>query len=117
MIQILNGSSGSHKKVGPNAITRPQHAHESISALAELGVRRLVLQPMDARLEYVRDLRVWLRENGWRISQVRPSHTATATRSKNIPHSFVSPSSHFYGANEHATLTKGFVTTKDELST
>ncbi len=43
---------------------------EVVSALSYLGIRRLVLQPMDARLEYMRDLRVWLRENGWHITQV-----------------------------------------------
>ena len=42
-------------------------------ALFSLGVQRLVLQPMDPRLEYLRDLRVWLRENGWKIVQVSAS--------------------------------------------
>lgn len=109
MIQILDGSSGSHKKVDPNAITPPQPAHESISALPELGVRRLVLQPMDARLEYVRDLRVWLRENGWRITQVRPSHTATTvTRfNKNVPHRFVFPSSPVLGRKRTCNFGQG----------
>ncbi|CAM9246892.1 unnamed protein product [Choristocarpus tenellus] len=37
--------------------------------LRQLGVRRLVLQPMDARLEYVHKLRLWLRLQGWLITQ------------------------------------------------
>lgn len=36
-----------------------------------LGVRHLVLQPMDARLDYMRRLRLWLRENSWEITEVK----------------------------------------------
>ncbi|CAM9529604.1 unnamed protein product, partial [Ectocarpus fasciculatus] len=65
MIQILSAStSSSNGEVADS----PESSHgRGASALSGLGVRRLVLQPMDARLEYMRDLRVWLRENGWRI--------------------------------------------------
>lgn len=68
MIQILSAStSSSNGEVADS----PESSHgRGASALSGLGVRRLVLQPMDARLEYMRDLRVWLRENGWRITQV-----------------------------------------------
>lgn len=40
------------------------------SALSTLKIERLVIQPVDARLEFVHALRVWLRENGWQITQV-----------------------------------------------
>ncbi|CAM9332327.1 unnamed protein product [Ectocarpus sp. 12 AP-2014] len=67
MIQILSASTSDSS--GDAADNRESSHGRGASALSRLGVRRLVLQPMDARLEYMRDLRVWLRENGWRIAQ------------------------------------------------
>lgn len=69
MIQILSANDGgsSERAVGREY---SKASREDASHLSRSGVRRLVLQPMDARLEYMRDLRVWLRENGWRITQV-----------------------------------------------
>lgn len=75
MIRILSGRNDSEKamvdetKDIPDLHSRGATDNED-SALSALGIGRLVLQPMDARLEYVRDLRVWLRNNGWRITQV-----------------------------------------------
>lgn len=72
MIQILSASDRGIENAGPDPLARCQQpADVGGAALSTLGVERLVLQPMDPRLEYVRDLRVWLRENGWRIMQVR----------------------------------------------
>ncbi|CAN0154241.1 unnamed protein product [Ectocarpus sp. 4 AP-2014] len=67
MIQILSASASDSS--GDAADGQESTHGRGASALSRLGVRRLVLQPMDARLEYMRDLRVWLRENGWRIAQ------------------------------------------------
>lgn len=64
MIQILSAHDDGDRTSQGNL------GGEVASALSTLGIRRLVLQPMDARLEYMRDLRVWLRENGWQITQV-----------------------------------------------
>eukprot|EP00903_Cladosiphon_okamuranus_P013732 g12785.t1 len=68
MIQILgaNDGCGNAETVGEDIANE---AMLNASLLSHLGVRRLVLQPMDARLEYMRDLRVWLRKHGWRITQ------------------------------------------------
>lgn len=66
MIQILSESS----EIGDQADTDPATG----STLSALEIKRLVLQPMDARLEYVHDLRKWLRGNGWHISQVSECH-------------------------------------------
>ncbi|CBJ32050.1 SAM-dependent methyltransferase [Ectocarpus siliculosus] len=67
MIQILSTSTSDSSV---DVTDSPESSHgRGVPALSRLGVRRLVLQPMDARLEYMRDLRVWLRENGWRITQ------------------------------------------------
>lgn len=72
MIQILSASHRGTENAGPDPLARCQQpAGVGAAALSSLGVERLVLQPMDPRLEYLRDLRVWLRENGWRIMQVR----------------------------------------------
>lgn len=66
MIKILSADTGGKSKI--NGRQKPSIGKPSV--LSCLGVRRLVLQPMDARLEYMRDLRVWLRESGWKITQV-----------------------------------------------
>ena len=72
MIQILSDNDRGTENAGPDPRTRRQQPVDvGGAALSTLGVERLVLQPMDPRLEYLRDLRVWLRENGWRIMQVR----------------------------------------------
>lgn len=72
MIQILSANVRGIENAGPDPLARCQQpAGVETAALSSLGVERLVLQPMDPRLEYLRDLRVWLRENGWRITQVR----------------------------------------------
>lgn len=68
MIKILSANTGGKSEM--NVASNGKGA----SALSCLGIRRLVLQPMDARLEYMRDLRVWLRESGWRITQVGYAH-------------------------------------------
>ncbi|CAM9877743.1 unnamed protein product [Ectocarpus sp. 13 AM-2016] len=67
MIQILSASASDSS--GDAADSQESSYGRGASVLSRLGVRRLVLQPMDARLEYMRDLRVWLRGNGWRIAQ------------------------------------------------
>lgn len=69
MIQILsaNDEDSEEEAIGKE---HPEEARQDAPVLSRLGVQRLVLQPMDARLEYMRDLRVWLREHGWQISQV-----------------------------------------------
>ncbi|CAB1100275.1 unnamed protein product [Ectocarpus sp. CCAP 1310/34] len=67
IIQILSASTSDSS--GDAANSQESSHGRGASALSRLGVRRLVLQPMDARLEYMRDLRVWLRGNGWRIAQ------------------------------------------------
>lgn len=70
MIQILGANDGVSNEETVDKELFSQEARRHASLLSRLDVRRLVLQPMDARLEYMRDLRVWLRENGWRITQV-----------------------------------------------
>lgn len=62
MIQILSESN----RIGDNC----DGDSSTGSTLSTLEIKRLVLQPMDARLEYVHDLRKWLRGNGWHITQV-----------------------------------------------
>lgn len=73
MIQLLSAKDHGQENAGPDeALARcQQRADMGEGALSSLGVERLVLQPMDPRLEYLRHLRVWLREHGWRIMQVR----------------------------------------------
>ncbi|CAN0042018.1 unnamed protein product, partial [Sphacelaria rigidula] len=61
MIQILSESN----RIGDNC----DGDSSTGSTLSTLEIKRLVLQPMDARLEYVHDLRKWLRGNGWHITQ------------------------------------------------
>lgn len=51
-----------------------------IPFLFPLGLQRLVLQPMHPCLEHLRELRVCLREDGWRIVQVRTSYMASADK-------------------------------------
>lgn len=69
MIQIVGADDGGENE--GNAVQEcPKEETQDAPLLSRLGVQRLVLQPMDARLEYMRDLRVWLREHGWRITQV-----------------------------------------------
>lgn len=69
MIQILSANvMGSDEGAIDEECSK--EAGQDVSLLSRIGVRRLVLQPMDARLEYMRDLRIWLREKGWRITQV-----------------------------------------------
>lgn len=73
MIQILSEGgrdSSSSSSVGKKSVDKSGSALLTRSALSDLKIDRLVLQPMDARLEYVHNLRMWLRENGWRITQV-----------------------------------------------
>lgn len=72
MIQILSEGgrdSSSSSSVGKKSVDKSGSALLTRSALSDLKIDRLVLQPMDARLEYVHNLRMWLRENGWRITQ------------------------------------------------
>lgn len=65
------------------------------------------MQPMDARLEYMRDLRVWLRENGWHITQVcsaraLPAHSTTRSRlGSRFPRHFRSSTSKTFASNAH----------------
>ncbi|CAM9799096.1 unnamed protein product [Hapterophycus canaliculatus] len=82
MLQILSASDSSS-----SGVTGHDRSSElrGVSSLSSLGVRRLVLQPMDARLEYMRDLRVWLRRNGWRIKQ----ETIVSTLGKGGRHAFL----------------------------
>lgn len=69
MIHIL-GASDEDTIEGAVSKEGSIEARMGASLLSRVRVQRLVLQPMDARLEYMRDLRVWLRENGWQITQV-----------------------------------------------
>lgn len=72
MIHILSANDRGIENGGADLLARCQQPEDiARAALSSLGIERLVLQPMDPRLEYLRDLRVWLRENGWQIMQVR----------------------------------------------
>lgn len=71
MIRILSANIpfGAETEAGAAECSKikPQ---DKTSALAFLKIKRLVLQPMNSRLEYIRDLRMWLRVNGWQMTQV-----------------------------------------------
>ncbi|CAM9887299.1 unnamed protein product [Scytosiphon promiscuus] len=83
IIQILSANDGSSS--GVTAVHEGSSKSREVPSPSSLGVHRLVLQPMDARLEYMHDLRVWLRENGWRIKQ----ETIVSTLGKGGKHAFL----------------------------
>lgn len=83
MLQILSGSGVRDSEIRDPKMAAPSRVSgtEPEAALSAIGIQRLVLQPMDARLEYLRCLRVWLRENGWHITQVTARERALDERS------------------------------------
>lgn len=71
MINILDDQGNTSSNDNGGVQTRGSGGSYPPLDISGLGVRRLVLQPMDARLDYMRRLRLWLRENNWDITEVK----------------------------------------------